>query len=674
MQKLTIRFSAKGLSPNNLHVILDRKDVGVIRPGENATREIDNEGHILYFVYYVPAVGGNDVPISSEEIVISSTFDSAPEKLEYIFDVSIEHTVNFKETMKASFTQMFMSKQQQLNIAANRDFKVIVRQDSENSQDIERKQKINVMHYNVEQAMVKLTKHISNDIFEPLDFTEFDSLSEDEKHYSYMDKMFVPALVERTYAELVRHYLEDEISMRMMFMVLHQLTHIPYADTIIGDSFKHMTYLCISGNNINSVLHENVVDELEKLKASDFNIIHFKCLDQNGMRDRWNNRDKFDFMKREKGVSKALFDEIVNVDKDEKYFDDLKKSILMVAMIEREHPELSGVLPDIKLAMQETFGPIVYHKDKPIMSVTVDMLIADAIHLSKVNSIDQINDSLSTFLDILCPEFEIQSDQYCILQEVFAWLKAYKQEAMVLDAMVNNGIARTKEQDNRIAFLNSNKTSSTSNNVINYGSGYIHNSLEAEQDDNGVLYYDYRFMSMNDAETSSLFNSLSMENKTLNNAIVVDEWTNSIETQGIVWDNDSIKGNIDETLKKNFGDRFVVSIRECGVSSDGWMDTTPSIIITEDSGQAMPWLSFIISGEQIILNHMNISVYTTYRPNADVLSENVYERNQMIEKKVLMLRKKQNPKIINLIQIVTNLVVKELENWVNSQQTQNIYD
>ena len=283
MQKLTIRFSAKGLSPNNLHVILDRKDVGVIRPGENATREIDNEGHILYFVYYVPAVGGNDVPISSEEIVISSTFDSAPEKLEYIFDVSIEHTVNFKETMKASFTQMFMSKQQQLNIAANRDFKVIVRQDSENSQDIERKQKINVMHYNVEQAMVKLTKHISNDIFEPLDFTEFDSLSEDEKHYSYMDKMFVPALVERTYAELVRHYLEDEISMRMMFMVLHQLTHIPYADTIIGDSFKHMTYLCISGNNINSVLHENVVDELEKLKASDFNIIHFKCLDQNGI-------------------------------------------------------------------------------------------------------------------------------------------------------------------------------------------------------------------------------------------------------------------------------------------------------------------------------------------------------------------------------------------------------
>lgn len=674
MQKLTIRFNVKGLITNELHVILDRNDIGVIYPGEYTTREINNEGHTLYFVYYVPAIGGKDVPISSEKIYISSTFDSAPEKLEYIFDVSIEHKVNAKEIMKASFTQMFMSKQQQLNIAANRDFKVIVRQDSRNSQDIERKQKINIMHYNVEQVMVKLTKHISNDIFDPLDFTEFDRLSEDEKHYSYMDKMYVPALVERTYAELVRHYLEDEISMRMMFMVLYQLTHIPYTDTIIGDSFKHMTYLCISGNNINSVLHGNIVKELEKLKASDFDIINFKCLDQNAMRDKWNNRDKFDFMKREKGVSKALFDEIVNVDKDEKYFDDLKKSILMIAMIEREHPELSGLLPNIKLVMQETFGPIVYHDGKPIISVTVDMLIADAIHLSKVNSIDQINESLSSFLDILCPELEIKSEQYCILQEVFAWLKAYKQETMILEAMVNNGIARTKEQDNRLAFLNSNRTSSGSNNAKSYDGGYMNNSLNVEQDNSGVLYYDYRFMSMNDAETSSLFNSLSMENKTLNNAIVVDEWTNSIEMQGIVWDNDSIKDSIHEALKQNFGDRFVVSIRECGVSSEGWMDTTPSIVIMEDSGQAMPWLSFIISGEQIILNYMNISVYAIYRPNVDVLSENIYERNQLIEKKILMFRKKQNPKIINFIQIVKNLVVKELENWVNLQQTHDIYE
>lgn len=669
MQKLTIRFNAKGLFANDLHVILDRKDIGIIHPGENAGIEISNDGHRLYFIYYVTAIGGNDVPISSEEIYISSTFDSAPEKLEYDFNISIKQSINLKENMKASFTQMFMSKQQQLNMNANRNFDIIVVQLPENVQEIQRKQKINCMHYNVEQAIKSLTDQILNNIFEPLDFTEFDNLSEEEKHYSYMDKMFVPILVERMYTELVRYYLEGSISMRMMFMVLHQLTHIPYTDKIIGNSLKHMEYLCISGKNINSVLHGNAVEELEKLRTSNFHIINFKRLDQDEMRDKWNNRESFDFMKRDKGVTKLLYDEIVNVNKSEEYFDDLKKSILMIAMIEREQPELSGLLPDIKIAMQETFGPVIYHEGKPLMSKTVDMLIADAIHFSKVNSIDQINDSLSVFLNILCPNLQIGAEQYCILQEVFAWLKAYKQEAMVLDAMVNNGVSRTKEQDNRLAFLNSNKTSSN----LNIGVGYTNSVSENGQTCENVLYYDYRFMSMNDTEISTLLNSLSMENHTINNTIVVDEWTNSIEMQGIEWNNASIKKCLEEALKKNFGDRYIISTTECGVASEVSLDTAPAILIAEAEGQAMPWLSFIVSGEQIILNQMNISVYAIYRPDHDILGKNVYERNQRIEKQVLMFRKKQNPKIINLIQIVTNLVVKELENWVNSQQSPNIY-
>jgi hypothetical protein len=155
---------------------------------------------------------------------------------------------------------------------------------------------------------------------------------------------------------------------------------------------------------------------------------------------------------------------------------------------------------------------------------------------------------------------------------------------------------------------------------------------------------------------------------------VVDEWTNSVEMQGIEWDNESIRNSLEESLTKNFGNKFVVSIKECGVSSEGWMDTESAIVITGAEGQAMSWLSFIVSGEQIILTHMNISVYAVYRAEADVLSDNIYERNQEIEKRVLMLRKKQNPKINNRIQAVTNLIIKELENWVNSQQIQNIYE
>ena len=40
--------------------------------------------------------------------------------------------------MKASFTDMFLSKQQRINMSANRNFKVVIQQDSENIQDVER--------------------------------------------------------------------------------------------------------------------------------------------------------------------------------------------------------------------------------------------------------------------------------------------------------------------------------------------------------------------------------------------------------------------------------------------------------------------------------------------------------------------------------------------------------
>lgn len=45
---------------------------------------LSDEGQTLSFVYYVLAIGGGYALIFSEEIHISTTFDSVPEKLEYI--------------------------------------------------------------------------------------------------------------------------------------------------------------------------------------------------------------------------------------------------------------------------------------------------------------------------------------------------------------------------------------------------------------------------------------------------------------------------------------------------------------------------------------------------------------------------------------------------------------
>lgn len=149
-----------------------------------------------------------------------------------------------------------------------------------------------------------------------------------------------------------------------------------------------------------------------------------------------------------------------------------------------------------------------------------------------------------------------------------------------------------------------------------------------------------------------------------------------LEEEEIIEDNPmrKIRNNVDRVLKDNFGDRFNVSIEKCMASAEMAMEETFAIVVSENEGQTMPWLSFLIFGEQIIINHMNISIYTLYRPDKVDLGDNVYEQNQAIQKNVLSLKKKQNPKINNLVQIIFDLIVKELENWVNSQQSQSIYE
>ena len=672
MQKLTIRFNAKGLLANNLHVILDGNDLGVVESGESGSVDISNDQHLVYFGYYVPAIGGEDVPITSEEIYISATSDDAPELLEYIYDVKIINNSSVGKNFKRVFdtSRLFSSKQEVLNRNAKEDFSIAIQQLPENIKEIERKKKINAIHLKVESVMLKLEEHVTNDILSQMDFDELNNLTEEEKQYPNMENIYVPALVERTYATLVRLYLEEEIGIDMMFAGLAQLMNVPYAKSILGDSFKHANYLWASGNAINSVLHRGkAVEELRNLAESDFEIIHFNRLPQNEMRDKWNSRDKYDFMKKEKSVCKVLYDQIVNVDKDETYFDDFKKSILKIAIIERQNPEMKGLLQEIKLAAVETFGPIVCKEDKAIVGTTVDMIIADALYYSKVNFVDTINDELTTFLNVICPEYKIKADQYCILQEIFAWLNAYRQEKMVLEAMVNNAIPRTKEQDARLTFLNSTKTVSSNQVSTNYSVEQLQDNVNED-----VVRYDYQFMTMSEPEIFDFFNSISLENKTYDEAIVVDEWTNSIEMRGITWNSNTIKNSIDKVMKENFGERFVVSIEKSVALSEMSMEETDSIIISEKEGCTMPWLSFLILGEQIIINHMNISIYTLYRPNKVELSENMYVRNQAIQKSVLSLKKKQNPKVNNLIHIISELVVKELENWVNTSQTQNIYE
>ena len=57
-----------------------------------------------------------------------------------------------------------------------------------------------------------------------------------------------------------------------------------------------------------------------------------------------------------------------------------------------------------------------------------------------------------------------------------------------------------------------------------------------------------------------------------------------------------------------------------------------------------------------------------------LLHENVYDKNSLILGKVQMLKNSQHPKMNNLIKMMTNLIIKELETWINSKREDSIYD
>ena len=75
-----------------------------------------------------------------------------------------------------------------------------------------------------------------------------------------------------------------------------------------------------------------------------------------------------------------------------------------------------------------------------------------------------------------------------------------------------------------------------------------------------------------------------------------------------------------------------------------------------------------------MVGQLTLSIYALYMPEKDKLPENVYDKNSLILGKVQMLKNSQHPKMNNLIKMMTNLIIKELETWINSKREDSIYD
>lgn len=176
------------------------------------------------------------------------------------------------------------------------------------------------------------------------------------------------------------------------------------------------------------------------------------------------------------------------------------------------------------------FGDHVLDNNRRVEIKSVDMIIAEALRLYYVNAVDKINESLSDFLNIGCKCFEIGQEQYNILLNVFEYLNAYKQEEMVLGAMVSNYIERTPEQEERLNFLRTQKSG------FSQGGSSVYKPVEVQKIPEDKLVYEYRTVTWKESDITNYFDSLSIQNQTVSLPFVVNEWSKNINAPGIKWD------------------------------------------------------------------------------------------------------------------------------------------
>lgn len=413
------------------------------------------------------------------------------------------------------------------------------------------------------------------------------------------------------------------------------------------------------------MLSEDVVSDLKKIEARD----NMDSLPQKFFLANPDGEELYKAGKYEEAVNCILYtqfpDDTLNL---------LKKWLIFAAMVEGTDEESASFYRVLWIAYVKAFGRYLISNNKQILCWNVDMIIAEAIRLSRTNSIGNINKDLERFFEITAPIYHVENSQYDILQKVFAYLNAYEQEIIVLEAMVKNKISRSQEQEERLEFLKSsgNKKLSGSNAFRSAQTLEQHSFLDTIHNGENRLIYEYRTISWNENEIRDFFTSLSAQNQTTQLPFVVNEWNKRVTSQNVKWDTNEFIKRIGKVLQENFDNRYSIGAAKSGAT--GGMTELDDTIVLLDREIYM-YIGFNIVGEQIMKNQIAFSIYAMYMPEFDIdLNDNYIERNKEICDKVVMLKQSQNPKINNYMQTITELIISELENWMNVQNENSLYD
>ena len=349
-----------------------------------------------------------------------------------------------------------------------------------------------------------------------------------------------------------------------------------------------------------------------------------------------------------------------------KELDNIKIALLHFALDEEQDAATVEIYDAYQKICRRIFGFSMVKKEnqeeKVVIYPPVDMVIAEVIRHIHSGTGDQYNNTLKDWLDT-CGE-RVEYGQLNVMQNVFSYLKAFNQEAIILEYMVKNNMARTAVQDQRLKFLRNNQGGHAM-------SAPTFDAVKVESDGDNLLY-DHRFINWKSNEIQQYFNNLTLLRKKQTFNMVVDEWQKDITVQGIHWNNEQPMQMITAETEKNFGDIYSVKVVPAGAAVDDWVDTIPSIYIRmKDMDGRNAELSFLVTGEQITNSTVHLSIMVLLAP---VDSANNILENETLCKKVIAVKEKHNPRIDTYISTMKNTLIGQLENWINSiNNNQEIY-
>lgn len=346
--------------------------------------------------------------------------------------------------------------------------------------------------------------------------------------------------------------------------------------------------------------------------------------------------------------------------------DDIKIAVLHLAQEEDQNEAIVEIYDCYKKLCKRTFGlstvKKVDGKEEVVIYPPVDMVIAEVLRHICSGTADQYNADLKEWIET-CGE-RIGGEQLNVLQNVFFHLNAFEQEEIVLEHMVRHNIARSAEQEQRLKFLKGNHTTGSMGQTT-------FQAINVQAGENDLLY-DHRFVNWKVNEIQQYFSNLTLTRTSQIHKMVIDEWQKDVSIPGILWNNEEVLKLVSAEMEKNFGRVYEVSIVDAGAAVDDWVDVLPSIYIRAmDAGVRNSELSFLVVGEQVTNSTVHLTIMVLLAP---IVQASEATENDVLCKKMIAVKEKHNPRVDTFISTVKNILIGQLETWINQfNNKQEIY-